>query len=83
MWISFSKNRYKRNEKLFDESRKTHIDFYRTTIKGRMTNRDTKKSILRKSALGNLSLANSQSIIHNTSGIRNNQSYDQGLFKKK
>ena len=48
-----------------------------------MTNRDTKKSILRKSALGNLSLANSQSIVNNTSGIRNNQSYDQGLFKKK
>ncbi len=85
MWISFSKNRFKRNEKLFDDNRRTHIEFYRSTIKGRFSNRDTniKKSIFRLG--GNISIVNSQSFSNNINqtNIKADRSFDQGLFKKK
>ena len=74
LWLHFSKSKYKRNELLREETRKTHINFYRSTIKGRFTNRftnrDTKKSVLKKSGINN-SLLNTNTNINNNYKLNN------------
>lgn len=75
LWLQFSKSKYKRNELLREESRKTHINFYRSTIKGRFTNRftnrDTKKSVVKKSIYNNSIVNNISFHKENTNKLSN------------
>lgn len=81
IWLNFTKTIIKQKERQFDENRKTHIEFYRNTIKGRFTNRDTKKSVFYKQGAG---VSNSNSFSNNVNNSKFNvtRSYESGLFKK-
>jgi hypothetical protein len=87
LWIHFSKSKFKRNEIIKEENRKTHINFYRNTFRGRntkFTHRDTKKSNPLKKSGQNNSLVNSQSFANNTNkqSLVNFGSFEKPLFKK-
>lgn len=87
IWVLYSKNRIRRYDKILEDGRKTHIDFYRSTYRGRMLNRESNKKShpFRKSGLNNSiinqSFTNSQYPWNNKQTAMNN-SYDNSLFKK-
>lgn len=87
IWVFFSKHRIRRFDKILEDGRKTHIDFYRSTYRGRMINRESNKKShpFRKSGLNNSVINQSFTNSQYPWGNKNpgmNTSYDNSLFKK-